>query len=89
MDRSHSGRIGFHKEFGELHDAPLRVDNGDVVVRFLLDASSIEVFAQRGETSATELIFPTGATRSLNIVSDGPTPNVRGITIYALRPGRH
>ena len=88
LDRSHSGRIDFHRDFFAAHDAPLRVDNGEIVVRFLLDASSIEVFAQRGETSVTELIFPTSGSRSLTVASEGATPNVRAITIHALKSAR-
>jgi sucrose-6-phosphate hydrolase SacC (GH32 family) len=88
VDRAHSGQTAFHPDFAAPHEAPLRVDNGAVVLRFLLDASSIEVLAQGGETSVTELVFPTASRRGLSIASDGATPNVRAITIHVLRSPR-
>lgn len=88
LDRAHSGQGGFHPDFSAPHVAPLRVANAEVVLRFLLDASSIEVLAQGGETSVTELIFPTAGQRGLSITSDGATPNVSAITINALTSAR-
>lgn len=88
LNRAHSGVTGFHPEFSAPHDAPLRVVNGEIVLRFLLDASSIEVLAQGGETSVTELIFPTAGPRALSITSDGATPHVNAITITALASAR-
>jgi fructan beta-fructosidase len=88
LDRAHSGETGFHRDFSAPHEAPLRVVNGDVVLRFLLDASSIEVLAQGGETSVTGLIFPTAGPRGLSIASDGATPKVKAITIYSLTSPR-
>ena len=88
LDRARSGQGGFHSDFSAPHDASLRIVNGQVVLRFLLDASSIEVLAQGGETSVTELIFPTAGPRVLSITSDGATPNVSAITINALTSAR-
>jgi len=88
LDRAHSGQGGFHPDFSAPHDASLRVANGEVILRFLLDASSIEVLAQGGETSVTALIFPTAGARALSITSDGATPNVSAITINALTSAR-
>ena len=84
LDRARSGQTGFHRDFSTRHEAPLRITNGDVTLRFLLDASSIEILAQGGETSVTELIFPTAGPRGLTLTSEGATPNVTAITIHAL-----
>jgi sucrose-6-phosphate hydrolase SacC (GH32 family) len=84
LDRARSGQTGFHRDFSTRHEAPLRITNGDVALRFLLDASSIEILAQGGETSVTELIFPTAGPRGLTLTSEGATPNVTAITIHAL-----
>jgi Beta-fructosidases (levanase/invertase) len=84
LDRTQSGQTGFHRDFSGRYDAPLRISNGDVRIRFLLDASSIEVLAQGGETSITALIFPAAGSRGLTLASDGATPYVSGITIHAL-----
>jgi sucrose-6-phosphate hydrolase SacC (GH32 family) len=84
VDRAHSGQTGFNRNFSTRHEAPLRITNGDVALRLLLDASSIEILAQEGETSVTELIFPAAGSRGFTLTSEGATPDVTGITIHAL-----
>jgi sucrose-6-phosphate hydrolase SacC (GH32 family) len=54
-------------------------------LRQLLDTSSLEVFAQNGETVLTELIFPTAGPRRLSLTNSGETMRVDGITIHAIR----
>jgi fructan beta-fructosidase len=50
IDRAHSGLKEFHPAFaGSRHAAPLRITDGHLTIRFLLDTSSLEVFAQDGE----------------------------------------
>ena len=85
VDRSHSGRSAFNAAFATRHPAPLRIVDDVVRVRFLLDASSLEVLAQDGETSITDLVFPNGRSRLLGLVADGAAPHVMGITINRLR----
>jgi fructan beta-fructosidase len=84
LDRTHSGITSFHSDFAARHGAPLRIAGGGVRLRFLLDASSLEVFAQGGETVLTDLVFPAAGSRTLTLASDGGTPSVEAITIHAL-----
>ena len=91
IDRAHSGLKEFHPAFAgsSRHAAPLRITDGHLTVRFLLDTSSLEVFAQDGETVLTDLIFPSAGKRSLGLSSEGGNagsiPQVERITIYKLR----
>ena len=85
LDRTRSGRTAFHRDFSLRHDAPLRIVDGALRLRLLLDASSLEVFALGGETVLTDLIFPSAGGRSLSIASDGAMPTVKSITIHAMR----
>ena len=87
LDRSRSGQVAFHKDFSLLHTAPLRLATDDVHLRLLLDASSLEVFAQRGETVLTDLIFPPPGARRLALEASGNAPHVQGITIHPLVAG--
>ncbi len=87
LDRSRSGLVAFHKDFSLRHPAPLRLTNGAVQLRLLLDASSLEVFAQHGETVLTDLIFPPAGARRLSLTSSGDPPRVQGITIRPLAAG--
>ena len=84
VDRSLSGKTSFHKTFPGSHEGRLRLDAERVSIRLLLDTSSLEVFAQGGETSLTELIFPAGGPRQISLASDGVTPSVGGIVIHEL-----
>lgn len=88
IDRAHSGDVAFHKEFAATHTAPLRVVNGEVTLRLLLDAASLELFAQDGETVMSELFFPSGSARTLALSAAGDAPRVREIRIHALAPAR-
>jgi fructan beta-fructosidase len=91
IDRTHSGLKEFHPAFAasSRHVAPLQIPNGVLKIRFLLDTSSLEVFAQEGETVLTDLIFPRTGQRSIGLSSEGgdalSLPNVGGITIFKLR----
>jgi fructan beta-fructosidase len=85
LDRTRSGRTDFHAKFAARHEAPLRITDGRVTLRLLLDTSSLEIFAQNGETVMTELIFPTAGPRRLSLTSDGEAPRVRTIHIHAIK----
>jgi fructan beta-fructosidase len=85
VDRTRSGLVGFHRAFAGRHEAPLRVVDGRVRLRLLLDASSVEVFAQDGEVVITDLVLPTTTMRALGLSARGTgTPAVDGITLHEL-----
>ncbi len=73
IDRTHSGIKEFHPAFAasSRHAAPLRIANGILKIRFLLDTSSLEIFAQDGEIVLTDLIFPNAGKRSIGLSSEG------------------
>jgi len=85
LDRTRSGKTDFHAKFAARHEAPLRITDGRVTLRLLLDTSSLEVFAQNGETVLTELIFPTAGPRRLSLTNDGEAPLVHTIHIHAIK----
>ena len=88
FDRTRSGKTDFHPEFPGRHEAPLRIRDGRVTLHLLLDTSSIEIFAQDGETVLTELIFPQSGPRAVTIQSKKDGPKVHSITIRELKPAR-
>ena len=91
VDRTHSGLKDFHPAFAASarHGASLEIANGQLAIRFLLDTSSLEVFAQHGRVALTELIFPTAEGRSLTLSSEGgdalSMPKVDRMSIYELK----
>jgi fructan beta-fructosidase len=84
LDRRLSGRVHFHPAFPARHAAPLRVAGDTVRLRVLLDASSIEVFGQDGESVLTDLIFPNPGKRRLRLRGEGGVPRVAGISLARL-----
>lgn len=85
VDRARSGKTDFHREFAGRHEAPLRIIDGQVTLRLLVDTSSLELFAQKGETVLTDLIFPAAGARTLSLTTEGDAPAVSGITIHTLK----
>ena len=78
VDRSHSGQTGFSKDFAGRTAAPLPMPTGSIKtsidLRILVDRSSVEVFAQSGRVAITNLIFPPGGSRSIELQVEGGQP---------------
>jgi sucrose-6-phosphate hydrolase SacC (GH32 family) len=86
VDRTKSGETAFSKAFAQRHEAPIRFNGDGFDLRLLLDTSSLELFASGGETTVTDLIFPSAGPRRLSLTaSEGAAPSVREIAIYSLR----
>lgn len=85
VDRRLSGRVDFHPAFPARHAAPLRIAGDTVRLRVLLDASSIEVFGQDGESVLTELIFPQPGPRLLQLRGAGGGARVAGMSLARLQ----
>jgi fructan beta-fructosidase len=85
VDRTRSGLVGFQASFAGRHEAPLRLEGGRCRLRLLIDTSSLEVFAQDGETVMTALVFPTTQRRVLGLSPRGPAgPTVDALTLHEL-----
>jgi fructan beta-fructosidase len=59
IDRTHSGRDGFEKDFPGVHSAPRLAAEKAINIYLIIDVSSIELFADDGLTVMTEIFFPT------------------------------
>jgi len=57
IDRSSSGETGFHAGFAARHHAP-RLTTGPIEMQLVIDACSIELFADGGLSTLTSLVFP-------------------------------
>ena len=70
FDRSTIGNSEFHRQFAGIHRAPLRAVNGKVSLRILLDTSSVEIFANDGESVISDKIFPDSGPWQFEIAGD-------------------
>ena len=59
VDRTASGAVDFSPKFAGVQTAPMIGRSTHVVVRALLDRSSIELFINDGQTVFTTIVFPT------------------------------
>ena len=59
IDRTSSSDTSFHPEFVGKHIAPRFITDSKIDISLLIDASSVELFADAGLTSMTEIFFPT------------------------------
>ncbi len=75
IDRSQSGRVSFEPRFAEnVHIAPVILDDQeDVSFSIFMDASSIELFIDKGATVMTDQIFPNAPYTSMTFISKDGT----------------
>ncbi|MGA8027559.1 MAG: glycoside hydrolase family 32 protein, partial [Bryobacteraceae bacterium] len=58
VDRTHSGLVGFSKDFPARVEAPLSISGNVLRLNLLVDRCSVEVFADDGHVAMTNLVFP-------------------------------
>jgi fructan beta-fructosidase len=87
LDRTHAGRADFHPKFAGTHESPLGVRDGRVQLHAILDASSVEVFLNGGGSVITDLFFPSGTQRHLEVfsLSGLSQPEVRSLDVWELK----
>ncbi|MDZ4780927.1 MAG: GH32 C-terminal domain-containing protein, partial [Planctomycetia bacterium] len=72
VDRTKSGNVTFHRAFAGRHAGPLKPDeNGLVRMTIYVDASSVEVFGNHGETVITDLVFASSKSNRLELYAEG------------------
>jgi sucrose-6-phosphate hydrolase SacC (GH32 family) len=59
VDRRRSRLTPFHDEYPGRHAGPVRSANGRVALRVVFDRTTLEVFANGGETVISDRIYPT------------------------------
>lgn len=85
VDRTHSGDVGFHKDFAAGHQtAPLRIERGRVRLRVLIDWSSVEVFAADGRVVITDQIFPSPSSDGVALYAKGGTARLVSLHAWPL-----
>jgi fructan beta-fructosidase len=72
IDRSRSGRTDFFNGFAARHAAPRLIKNREMDLTLYLDKCSVELFADKGLTTMTELFFPTQPYQFLKLLSGKP-----------------
>lgn len=87
VDRSRSGESGFHSAFACRHDAPLETPGSRLQLKLFVDSTSVEVFANGGELTVTDQIFPAPSSAGMELYVQGGETTVRTLRYYPLNLG--
>jgi fructan beta-fructosidase len=83
IDRTHSGLVSFAPDFPGRHHATLHWTSS-AKLHIFLDRSSVEVFANDGETVLTDRIYPSPGSDGLDVFSDSGDSQIPSLTIWKL-----
>jgi sucrose-6-phosphate hydrolase SacC (GH32 family) len=81
VDRRESGNTGFHESFPSFDTAPIRETAGSYGLTIYVDRCSVEVFAQGGQLTMTELIFPAETSAELSVYALGGTATISNLQV--------
>lgn len=81
VDRRTSGNTSFHESFPSIDTAPISAIDGSYRLTIFVDRCSVEVFAQEGQLTITELIFPAPTSTDVAIYALGGTVTVDSLNI--------
>ncbi|MCC6426000.1 MAG: glycoside hydrolase family 32 protein [Phycisphaerales bacterium] len=85
IDRRKAGEVGFHQEFGSVHEAAIEMRDGMLSMRVFVDRSSVEVFANDGEAAMTELILPDPGSIGVEVWGESFGTLVEGMEVWRLK----
>ena len=60
------------------------LQNGQLQLRLLVDKSVVEVFAQGGETTLTDLVFPRQHSGRISLAAEGGTAQITALRLTDL-----
>ncbi|WP_395398667.1 glycoside hydrolase family 32 protein [Arthrobacter sp. UC242_113] len=84
VDRTASGNTAFHEAFASIDTAPLGPVDGAYSLRIFVDQCSVEIFAQDGEVTLTELIFPDPSSTGVSLYTTKGTAKVASLRLTTL-----
>ena len=85
VDRTHSGVTDFSPKFPGRSPAPLSPDSkGQVHLRIIVDAHSVEVFAADGTPVITETVYPKENATNVSLHAEGGTAHLNSLSLWHL-----
>lgn len=84
VDRRESGRTDFHSSFSSIDTTPVLAKQGSYELTIYVDRCSVEVFAQGGQITMTDLIFPAETSKDLAVYAAGGTATVNSLQVTQL-----
>ena len=85
VDRTHSGVTDFSPKFPARSTAPLSPDSkGQVHLRIIVDAHSVEVFAADGTAVITQTVYPEQDATGVSLYAEGGTAHLASLSLWHL-----
>ena len=83
LDRTESGNVGFHESFPSVERVAVSLEDGRLRLRVFLDRCSVEVFAQDGLATITDLVFPANSGTAVGLLAEGDGGTLAGLAVLA------
>ncbi|WP_285250160.1 glycoside hydrolase family 32 protein [Pseudarthrobacter sp. fls2-241-R2A-168] len=81
LDRRESGLVNFHGAFPSVEAVAVPLQDGFLRLRIYLDRCSVEVFAQDGLATLTDLVFPSEASTALAVFAEGEGAHLAALAV--------
>ncbi|WP_427006020.1 glycoside hydrolase family 32 protein [Pseudarthrobacter sp. H2] len=81
VDRRESGQTDFHETFASIDTAPIEPAGNSYDLTVYVDQCSVEVFAQGGQVTLSELIFPASTSTDVSLYAAGGTATINSLNI--------
>ncbi|WP_135553538.1 glycoside hydrolase family 32 protein [Paenibacillus cymbidii] len=81
VDRRRSGEVGFSTAFPGVSTAPAALGEGRLRLDIWVDTTSVEVFADDGETAMTHLVFPFPGDDGIEVYAGGGEAQLLSLVI--------
>lgn len=87
LDRSQSGNVNFSDKFDKVIQCSRIQTQGEIIMRSLVDVSSVELFADGGLNVMTGLFYPTEDFNQVSLFATNVNEmvTVRNVTVYPLQ----
>ena len=85
IDRTRSGQSDFNEDFSAIHSANLEPQNEIVRLHIFIDNCSVEVFANDGMVTLSDLIYPSPQSVGLELFTEANEIFVRSLSVYSLQ----
>ncbi|HEY1066904.1 MAG TPA: glycoside hydrolase family 32 protein [Pirellulales bacterium] len=88
VDRTRSGDVSFSKDFAGRHAAKLEVDPNNQLYKLhvIVDATSVEVFADGGRVVLTDQIFPRPDSQGVSLFATHGSAKLVSLQAWELKP---
>jgi fructan beta-fructosidase len=83
IDRSESGKIGFHEDFDDIQFAPLAYEK-NLKLHLFIDKASAEVFVNDGQRVLTSIMFPTKDYDKITAFSKDGSVYIKSVEAFKL-----